>query len=253
MASRASDDADPASAPNASASARQLITTTTTEEEASSIICPHCELPVTPKRDELSLPLSQVLEAHIRNKHPDVDGQDQDQDQDSRQHSPDQQTLAVSPSRLAAAEDEEDEENEEGVEDLDTKTTVSLADAEDRVPPYCTFNDVNDFTHDYEDEIHNLSEVWNDAFQNFDRPQPYERPSSPSRQFLPITRPEIFADMLRDPDSLSTDKIYALTANSAHALKTWQDEWLQIDATLRLATHTCYRKNADPRKLEDPR
>ncbi|KAK2793214.1 hypothetical protein FQN52_001862 [Onygenales sp. PD_12] len=124
--------------------------------------------------------------------------------------------------------------------------------AERRLESLWNINDARRFTSDYDGEDEDLPSTWKSAFPEFERPKPYETEMVPKGKFLPITKPDIYIDLLKDPESLSTDKLYAMTANAARALIVWQDEWLEIDKLSQRATRQPAKKAANPRKLEDP-
>ncbi|KKZ60101.1 hypothetical protein EMCG_00792 [[Emmonsia] crescens] len=123
---------------------------------------------------------------------------------------------------------------------------------ERRLDAFWNINDVQKFTDDYDGEDEDLSVSWKNIFGDFERPKPYETESVAKGNFLPITKPEIYVDILKDPESHTTEELYALTANTARALRVWQDEYLAIDKLSKRATRHSLKKVVNPRKLEDP-
>ncbi|OAX82583.1 hypothetical protein ACJ72_03060 [Emergomyces africanus] len=123
---------------------------------------------------------------------------------------------------------------------------------ERRLDAFWNINDVQKFTDDYDGEDEDLPVSWKNAFGDFARPKPYETETVAKGSFLPITKPEIYLDILKDPESHTTEELYALTANTARALRVWQDEYLAIDKLSKRATRHSLKKGPNPRKLEDP-
>ncbi|KAI5287435.1 hypothetical protein KEM54_006001 [Ascosphaera aggregata] len=191
--------------------------------------------------------------------------------QDSRHPSIDRQSQAAS-TRLTLADEHENSEQ--------SLLSDDTADVERRLSRFWTVNRVTNFTDAYNDDNDDsndddnddgssssstddelqyheagygkksLPKLWKSAFKDFERPQPYECTKVPRGRFLPITKPEIYMDMLRDPESLSPEQLYALTANTAAALKAWQDEYFAIDNTIKLVTRQFQKKISDPRQPE---
>nr|KMM70099.1 hypothetical protein CPAG_06411 [Coccidioides posadasii RMSCC 3488] len=112
-------------------------------------------------------------------------------------------------------------------------------------------HDVRSFTKDYHGEKDDLESMWKKSFDGFDRPKPYETEQAAPGNFLPITDPDIYVDLLKDPNSHSTEELYAITANAAKALEVWQDEYLAVDELSKWATRRVLKKTADPRKTEE--
>ncbi|KMU89090.1 hypothetical protein CIHG_06892 [Coccidioides immitis H538.4] len=112
-------------------------------------------------------------------------------------------------------------------------------------------HDVRSFTKDYHGEKDDLEPMWKKSFDGFDRPKPYETEQAAPGNFLPITDPDIYVDLLKDPNSHSTEELYAITANAAKALEVWQDEYLAVDELSKWATRRVLKKTADPRKTEE--
>ncbi|PGH09288.1 hypothetical protein GX51_00730 [Blastomyces parvus] len=123
---------------------------------------------------------------------------------------------------------------------------------ERRLDAFWNINHVQKFTDDYDGESEDLPAFWKNTFGDFERPKPYETEAVAKGNFLPITKPEIYVDILKDPESHTTEELYAITANTARALRVWQDEYLAIDKLSKRATRHSLKKAANPRKLEDP-
>ncbi|EDN08081.1 hypothetical protein I7I51_03971 [Histoplasma capsulatum] len=113
-------------------------------------------------------------------------------------------------------------------------------------------NAVEKFTDDYDGEEEGLPSFWKTAFGDFERPKPYEQETVAKGKFLPITKAEIYIDILKEPESHTTEELYAITANTALALRVWQDEYVAIDKLSKRATRRSLKKVANPRKLEEP-
>ncbi|EER43108.1 conserved hypothetical protein [Histoplasma capsulatum H143] len=113
-------------------------------------------------------------------------------------------------------------------------------------------NAVEKFTDDYNGEDEGLPSFWKTAFGDFERPKPYEKETVAKGKFLPITKAEIYIDILKEPESHTTEELYAITANTARALRVWQDEYVAIDKLSKRATRRSLKKVANPRKLEEP-
>lgn len=136
--------------------------------------------------------------------------------------------------------------------DGDKSRPSLLSDSEKRLAPVWNLHNVKHFTEDYNGDKEDLSSMWKSNFgTDIQRPMPYEQDNIRSFHFLPITKSELYIDILRNPSTLSTEKLYAATSNAAQALKVWQDEYLAIEKLLNHATHQ--PKKSDPRRLLDPR
>ncbi|KAK2861083.1 hypothetical protein FQN49_004562 [Arthroderma sp. PD_2] len=123
---------------------------------------------------------------------------------------------------------------------------------EEEIERHWAMHDVRNFTEDYDGQRDDLQSRWEGAFDGFERPQPYESASTGSGKFLPLTDPNIYIDIMKDPSSLSTKELYAITVNAAHALKVWQDEHMALEKLIKRATRTSLKKTSNPRELEDP-
>ncbi|EEH34714.1 hypothetical protein PAAG_05760 [Paracoccidioides lutzii Pb01] len=150
--------------------------------------------------------------------------------------------------------------NESGLEEAEQATPLEALNRrrealiiEKRLGALWNINDVQKFTDDYDGKDEDLPVSWKKAFGDFERPRPYETETVPSGSFLPITKPEIYIDILKNPESHTTEELYAITANTARALRVWQDEYFAIDKLSRRATRRPLKKAANPRKLGDPR
>ncbi|PGH10188.1 hypothetical protein AJ80_07547 [Polytolypa hystricis UAMH7299] len=125
-------------------------------------------------------------------------------------------------------------------------------DVERRLSSFWNVDNVHQFTDDYDGEDDGIPELWKEEFDAIERPKAYETEIVADGKFLPITKSEIYTDILKNPETLSTEKLYAITANTAHALKIWQDEYLAIDKLTKRATRNSLKKTSNPRKFEDP-
>lgn len=133
---------------------------------------------------------------------------------------------------------------------------------EKRLEAFWNIHVARNFSSNYEDEIANLEHIWDYAFRESkrnkrrdtadipNRPNPYDKSTNAKGEFLPVGSVERFLELLREPESKSLDELYAVTANAAHALKCWQDEYLAIDRLSKLANRRAMKKSADPRKNE---
>jgi hypothetical protein len=135
------------------------------------------------------------------------------------------------------------------------------ASTEERLHSYWNVHDAHHFTQDYDDEIANLEHTWDHAYRQSKigkkqdvhvRPNPYLESKVAKGEFLQITPIEEYLESLKTPETMSYDELYAATANAAHALQTWQDEWQAIDALSKLATRHAMKKTADPRRPIQP-
>ncbi|KAL4892168.1 hypothetical protein BDV59DRAFT_58355 [Aspergillus ambiguus] len=125
-------------------------------------------------------------------------------------------------------------------------------------------HDVRNFTEDFEELSSGLDRTWaavfhdtkrskkRDAADFADRPGPYKLTKSVRGEFLEITALEDFLSQLRDPESRSSDELYAITENVAYALKAWQDEYMAIEKLHKLATRHNAKPTTNPRKLDRP-
>ncbi|KAL1956716.1 hypothetical protein VTO42DRAFT_6866 [Malbranchea cinnamomea] len=111
-------------------------------------------------------------------------------------------------------------------------------------------HDVYQFTDDYDGEESGLPHLWCRMFDGFQRPMAYEKKSVARGEFLPVTNPDMIVDMLKDPGSHNSDELYALTANVAHILKIWQDEYLAIEKLRQRATESASKKKPRARCFE---
>ncbi|KAF3484026.1 uncharacterized protein GIQ15_03350 [Arthroderma uncinatum] len=123
---------------------------------------------------------------------------------------------------------------------------------EEKIERHWTMHDVRNFTEDYDGRRDELQSRWEGAFDGFERPQPYESGSTATGKFLPLTDPNIYIDIMKDPSSLSTKELYAITVNAAHALRIWQDEHMALEKLIKRATRSSLKKTSNPRELEDP-
>lgn len=137
--------------------------------------------------------------------------------------------------------------------------------AENRLYNRWNIHDARDFSRNYDDATTELDQSWEYAF--FDskllkkrdasnlpgRPDPYKKARVDRGKFLELTPIEDFLVDLRDPEMRSAEELYAITANAAHALTTWQDEYFAVDRLYKLSTGQYEKLAPDPRKkTEDP-
>ncbi|PGH17930.1 hypothetical protein AJ79_00829 [Helicocarpus griseus UAMH5409] len=205
-------------------------------ETAPSLTCPWCNELFQSSEEETVSP-AEALRQHILAAHPEV-------------------------AKVSLLEREGADETPLAESGLDETDQISSVDAlarrnealiiEKRLGDFWNINDVHKFTEDYDGEDENLPMLWKKHFGEFERPKPYEVETVPSGSFLPITKPEIYIDILKNPESHTSEELYAITANTALALKIWQDEYLAIDQLSKRATRRPLKKAANPRKFEDP-
>lgn len=137
--------------------------------------------------------------------------------------------------------------------------------AEKRLSKRWNIHDVHNFSLDYEEVIAALGHDWDNAFSDPvslqkrnaielpERPDPYKKARVDRGYFLEMTPIEDFLVDLRDPEKRSAEELYAITENAAHALATWQDEYLAVDSLYKLSIGQYEKLIADPRKrVEDP-
>ncbi|KAL4922749.1 hypothetical protein BDW62DRAFT_207427 [Aspergillus aurantiobrunneus] len=138
------------------------------------------------------------------------------------------------------------------------------ASVEKRLHNFWNIHDVRKFIEGYDEHTNGISEKWatifheakrgkkRDAPELLERPDPYKETKVGRGEFLEITPVEEFLSQLRDPETRSSEELYAITENVAYALKVWQDEFLAIDNIQKLATRHNLKITSDPRKLERP-
>ena len=73
-------------------------------------------------------------------------------------------------------------------------------------------------------------EQWKEAFPNVARPRLYTSDTEDENGFRPINDSESF---LQDTTNLTTQQLHALSSNNSIALKSAQDEYLELDSLLR--------------------
>ena len=146
----------------------------------------------------------------------------------------------------------------------ETRAQHATADIEKRTHRLWDIHNPRIFSSDYDSETEKLERCWDTIFRGStrsksrlsgefsDRPTPYKKSNSKKSEFLEITPVNEFLVQLRNPEMLSREELYAVTANAAHALKTWQDEYLAIDSLSKLASRNVSKHTADPRKPEQP-
>ena len=124
--------------------------------------------------------------------------------------------------------------------------------AERRCRRLWNIHDAHQFTDDYDNGDGCLPDLWARKFDGFQRAKPYEKILVDQGEFLPITNPDIIVDMLKNPESHNPDELYAITANVAHILKVWQDEYMAIEKLRQRATESTSRKKPKAHTFEDP-
>lgn len=125
-------------------------------------------------------------------------------------------------------------------------------------------HEVRRFNESYDEEMASIEQTWSEAYSHSaagkksdshdvpTRPNPYLNSKVEKGEFLEITPVEEYLELLRDPENLSYEQLYAVTANAAYALKTWQDEWQAIDRLTKYATRHMMKASANPRRTERP-
>lgn len=126
-------------------------------------------------------------------------------------------------------------------------------------------HDARSFSQTYDDATVELNQDWEYAFKQAkvskkrdsvefpERPDPYKKARVERGKFLQLTPVEEFLVDLRDPETRSPEELYAITANVARVLATWQDEYFAVDRLYKLSTGQYEKLAPDPRKkVEDP-
>lgn len=137
--------------------------------------------------------------------------------------------------------------------------------AEKRLYNRWNIHDVHNFSQDYDETIAQLAQDWDFAYSEIkslkkrnavefpERPDPYKKARVNRGKFLELTPIEGFLVDLRDPETRSPEELYAITANAAHALATWQDEYFAVDQLYKLSIGQYEKLAVDPRnRVEDP-
>lgn len=158
---------------------------------------------------------------------------------------------------------EPDGDNEEGSDQLPGFSHErDAASVDKRLHYFWNIHDPREFSEDFEDETAEVEHTWNEAFNDTkrskkrdasefpDRPGPYRKQKVSKGEFLEITALDEYLTRLRDPEARSTDELYAITQNTALALKSWQDEYMAIDKLYKRATRYSRKRTANPRKPE---
>lgn len=136
-------------------------------------------------------------------------------------------------------------------EDESTSDEIS-AEMDHRLRDLWNLYDARKVTLDYGGEKEGLDELWKKQFGEKSRPKAYTAERVEKGEFLPMTDPEDFFDMLSKPESKPAGDLYAVTANVANVLKTWQDEHIAIGEFLSQhvkdhnANHLKYLLPQDP-------
>jgi hypothetical protein len=134
----------------------------------------------------------------------------------------------------------------EGVKDL----VESIAD--NRYLQFWNVHDVSQFTKDYRGENDNLPDLWEHTFEGVAQPAAYETSEVEKGEFLPMTRLDVFENLLDKPQARSTDELHVLTANVAKTLQVLQDEYHALAKLRQRAGKIDAAQLPKARKLEDP-
>ncbi|KAK2768396.1 hypothetical protein FQN54_000251 [Arachnomyces sp. PD_36] len=118
-------------------------------------------------------------------------------------------------------------------------------DVDRRIKNLWNVHDARKITFDYGGEKEGLDALWKKQFGDRPRPKAYTAEVVPKGEFLPATDPDVFIEMMKNPESKSTEELYALTANVANVLKSWQDEHIAIGELLA--------KHAKDTKIKHPK
>ena len=126
-----------------------------------------------------------------------------------------------------------------------------------QVERFWNIHNVHNVVEDYDDEEKDLEGTWKKAMGGLDRPKAYTKESVPKGGFLPLTNSDTLVNMLKNPESMSTDELYALTANVDNVMRAWQAESAAIDDILHRAIRDPWRENQKPKRKnpqapEDP-
>jgi hypothetical protein len=125
-------------------------------------------------------------------------------------------------------------------------------------------HDAREFNKDYDDTTAELDETWLYVFDQSKttakkanvkvptRLDPYLSSTTEKGQFLKLTPVEDLLASLKDFETMSTDELHASAANVAHALKTWQDEFMAIEELKSGIGCKPAKKPANPRALDPP-
>lgn len=233
------------------------------------------------KSDEDGVSHDEALKEHIATVHPHIakfsmyDGANDEED-DGEENGEEQEDEEEHDQEQDDQDDQEEEEEEVDEIPLDESELAlssqlhefsrqqETASVQKRLEKFWNIHQASNFSKDYEDEVADLEYTWDYAFRGPkrakkrdasefpDRPEPYKKAAVSKGEFLQITPIENFLEQLRDPESKPFDELYAITANVAHALKVWQDEYIAIDNLSKVASRYMLKKTADPRKTEDP-
>ena len=134
---------------------------------------------------------------------------------------------------------------------------------DNRLHDFWNLHDPREFSQNFDDETAEVEDTWNHVYRQPDskkrgvsdfseRPGPYKKDKVEKGQFLEVTPFDEILTQLRDPESRSTDELFAITQNAALVLKTWQDEYMAIDKLYKRATRFTYKPTPNPRKPENP-
>ncbi|KAJ5934351.1 hypothetical protein N7466_003898 [Penicillium verhagenii] len=117
--------------------------------------------------------------------------------------------------------------------------TWQEADIKDRLPKVWTVHKASNFSENYDQNIAKVEASWQHAFGDKPKkkdgsepmaaPTPYKTSKVSKGEFLETGNFEELIEMLRKPESLTPDELYAATEAAAAAMKTWQDEYIALD------------------------
>ncbi|EYE94396.1 uncharacterized protein EURHEDRAFT_89287 [Aspergillus ruber CBS 135680] len=156
-------------------------------------------------------------------------------------------------------------EAEFGAEENIPRGQHEFLSAEMRLLNRWDINDARSFSRNYDSTTAELEQDWEYVFKETkaskkrnslqlpERPDPYKKARVDRGKFLELTPIEEFLVDLRDPETRSPEELYAITANVARVLATWQDEYFAVDRLYKLSTGQYEKLAPDPRKkVEDP-
>ncbi|KAJ5691043.1 hypothetical protein N7488_011778 [Penicillium malachiteum] len=126
------------------------------------------------------------------------------------------------------------------------------ADIKKRLPGLWNVNKATKFSDDYEKQMEKAEASWKSAFndpskkidgsESMTRPSPYTETETSTGQFLELGEFDDLVAMLKRPNSLTPEQLYAATEAAAVAMKAWQDEYLALDKLYNAA----HRHNRGP-------
>ncbi|KAJ5818449.1 hypothetical protein N7474_004040 [Penicillium riverlandense] len=127
-------------------------------------------------------------------------------------------------------------------------------DVKSRLSKAWSIHDVKKFCPEYEQDEAKIKQTWQHVLNSSDsKPKkrevpepitqhgPYKKIKVDKGEFLPIESPDKLVELLRHPENLTPDELYAVTETAAFAMRVWQDEYLALDK-LYLYTHRHHRE-----------